>query len=258
MFERLISRIKGLENKILPNNTESRNNYSLSQENGSVFSPEDINVNGKLDEAFSQGDAGDCWLLSSILAMSYSESGKQVLSDSITPLANGDIKVSFDGNKTEYTVSESELIEQNKQFGDKTSYYSTGDDDVLAVELAIEKMVADDSVNTKFSIADGGNPYSVFKTFGADELKIASAKDELNEALAHFQDIENDCSMTLGVIEQSVCGLKANHAYTVKNVDDENVTLIDPWDTSEEITVNRTDLINSYEHLNIIHAEFGT
>lgn len=256
MFGLIISGIRTLEEKISSYNKEYTNKDSLSEQSDSVFSPENINVNGKIDESFSQGDAGDCWLLSAILAMSYSESGKQVLDDSINVQSDGGIDVSFEGKDKSYTISPEELIEQNKQFGDETSYYSTGDDDVLAVELAIEKMVADDSVETKFSIADGGNPYSVFKIFGADELDIACTKDEITEALNHYQSEDSDCAMTLGVIGESVCGLKANHAYTVKNVDDDSVTLVDPWNTEEEININRENLINNYERLNIIHSEF--
>ena len=134
--------------------------------NTSIFGKEDKQkengVNGKLDEAVYQGEYGDCWLLSGLLSMSYTESGSQVIEESITSNSDGSVDLYFEGIDKEYTVSKKELEAENKAVKEKSNY-SRGDDDALAIELGIEKVVSDPNVETKYSIQGGGNPYYVYK-----------------------------------------------------------------------------------------------
>ncbi len=213
-------------------------------------------INGEIDEPVYQGEYGDCWLLSGILSMSYTDSGAQALKDGINLNSDGSVDISFSGANREYNISAEELERYNMSDMDENSLYSTGDDDMLAVELGIEAIVSDETVDTKYSIQDGGNPYYVFKLFDADNIKVASSKEKIITSFDYFEENQDKCSMTLGVVDKSVCGLKANHGYAVKSIDKDDVILVDPWDSASEISVSKKELIQHYENLSIVYADF--
>jgi len=84
---------------------------------------------------FGQGETGDCWLLASISALSATESGRQVIRDSISTDEDGNITVTFKGIGISYTITPEEMIEIRN-----SKVYSFGDNDVLAIERATEKL----------------------------------------------------------------------------------------------------------------------
>ena len=106
------------------------------------------NVNGKIDEGVFQGGTGDCWLISSILALNATEAGKQILNDAMQVNADGSVTVTFKGIKTadgkpvQYTITAEEI---RKHDTDYNSYdaFSNGDNDMLVMELAVEKLEKD-------------------------------------------------------------------------------------------------------------------
>ena len=236
--------------------------FNENKEKNSIFetqdeAPRENGVNGKLDEAIYQGEYGDCWLLSGILSMSYTESGAEVIQESINANANGSVDVFFDGIGKEYTVSADSLKNENKDVSEKSNY-SRGDDDALAIELAVEQVVADKTVDTDFDIKDGGNPYHMYKLFGAERIGVASTKEKIESAFDYFEENSDDCSMTLGVVDKSVCGLKKNHGYSVKEVNTSSVVIVDPWNSEKEISVNMQKLLKSSDNLSVVYAEFAT
>ena len=225
----------------------------------SVFGKEEKEngVNGKLDEPIYQGEYGDCWLLSGLLSMSYTESGAKVIEESITVNNDGSTDLYFEGIGKEYSVTASELEAENKEIDEKSNY-SRGDDDALAIELGIEKVVSDPNVETKYSIQGGGNPYYVYKLYGAEKIGVAKDKEEISDAFEYFKNNADECSMTLGVTDKKVCGLRQNHGYAVKEVTTSSVVIVDPWNSEEEIKVNKEKLLKESGSLSVVYSQFAT
>ncbi len=82
-----------------------------------------------------QGEIGDCWLLAGINSLSYSKLGENVLKNSIQNNKNGTYTVALKRGKFLICDFTSSDIKYAKQSG----RYSSGDSDVLLMELAVEK-----------------------------------------------------------------------------------------------------------------------
>lgn len=178
MFNKVMSFFNGVFNDI-----NSYDSYASTKKNNeetsSVFDDDATNkqnnVNGVLDEAIYQGEYGDSWLLSGLLSMSYTESGAEVIKESITSNSDGSVDLYFKGLDKGYNVSSSELDAEKKTVCEKSNY-SKGDDDALAIELGIEKLVSDPTIKTEYNIQDGGNLYQMY---GADKINIANTEEEI-------------------------------------------------------------------------------
>lgn len=105
-------------------------------------------VNGQIDEGVYQGGTGDCWLLSAILALNATEEGQQVIRDSLQVNSDGSVAVTFKGIKTadgepvQYTISADEIKAHDTDYN-SNDMYSNGDNDMLVMELAVEKLEKD-------------------------------------------------------------------------------------------------------------------
>ena len=212
-------------------------------------------INGKIDETVYQGNYEDCWLISGVLAMSYTEEGAGIIQDSIKQNTDGSIGVTFPFNAETYNISKDEFEKNNLSIYSREYNYSVGDDDMLALELAAEKLIQAQGI-TKYSIQDGGNPYYIFKMFNADNIIVSKSPNDVINAFKEFERFPDKYAMTLGVLENSVCGLKKGHGYAIKTVDKDNVILVDPWDTSKEISVDKNELLNYAEDLSLVYAKF--
>lgn len=222
-------------------------------------SKDENSLNGTIDYPVQQGEIGDCWLISAVLSMSYNEDGSQAIEDNMNIHDNGDVDVYFPGEEKQYSVTASEIEKENNNVNSEgKTKYSSGDDDMLAIELAVDKIVKDDTVKTKYSLEEGGNPYYIFKLFGADTIKVADSKLELKQALNNFEENSSEYSMTLGVVDKPVMGLLKDHGYSVKSVDEDNVVLVNPWDSTEEISVDKDKLLDNYKNLSIVYAKFDS
>ena len=99
-------------------------------------------VNGKIDEHVGQGGTGDCWLLTGVLALNSTKVGKNIIKSSITANADGSVTVNFKGVGVSYTISLDE-IKKHDTDNIKKDAYSNGDNDMLVLELAVEKLKND-------------------------------------------------------------------------------------------------------------------
>lgn len=93
----------------------------------------------RMIEPTKQGkNAIDCWLLSGLNALNQTSWGKKSIKDAIKPDGEGGVYITFPGSPIEqktFYVSVEDLYKAKKS--DK---YSKGDDDVLAIEVATEKL----------------------------------------------------------------------------------------------------------------------
>lgn len=122
------------------------------------------NVNGEIDNDIQQNDLGDCALLSSVFAMAQSDKGAKNIKDSIkiNKNENGEetYDVTFSGIGETYTVSASEIKDAQSDDGRQ---YSTGDDDMALIELAVEKCFKesdDETINQIYGSDDNTSEYS--------------------------------------------------------------------------------------------------
>ena len=213
-------------------------------------------VNGCIDENIWQGDYLDCWLIAGVLSMSYTEAGAEIINDSIKIKSNGDVDILFPDSENTYTVSKDEMKNHNVDKYEPGVNYSCGDDDMLAIELALEEMIEEENI-TKYNFEDGGNPYYTYKLYGAEDINITKTKQDIDEAFKYFEDNKDKCSMTINIIDKSVCGLKVDHSYALKSIDKNGtVHIVDPWDTTKDVTANKEDLINNYKNVSIVYTDF--
>lgn len=105
-------------------------------------------VTGRISNT-KQGKMGDSYLLSSLNSLANSESGKSIIKDAISVNNDNSINVKFKGINKEYNITRKELkdasrayliqMDKNGKVKNYSKKYSTGDGDVLALELAMEK-----------------------------------------------------------------------------------------------------------------------
>ena len=118
--------------------------------------------------------------------------------------------------------------------------------------IDIQKQGEDSSETEKYTISKDelyNSNYLNYKSFD-DTVKLMA-----NQALENF---ENDKENTAVVFENgdnkqytevknsngNNAYLVGSHAYSVVDVNDDTVTLVNPWNTAEEIEVNRQELLN--------------
>lgn len=229
-------------------------------------------LNGEIDN-FRQVKQ-DCWLLSGITALKNTNKGKKIIKSSIVNLQNSrQIVVNFKGVKQSITIPY-EVFEAAKQSGN----YVKGDDETLAIEIAAEyykkqliennmanKKIGANIVNGKNVIGGKDNPltggYSsdiIYMLTGKVSKTIYNSNQELNKQIKNeiqkMTENPNKYVMTCN-FKQRKNGLYINHAYTVKSVDNEYVTLINPHNTSKEEKIPIKDFYDNIKSLTFLNIE---
>ena len=223
-------------------------------------------INGNIDE-FKQGDKNDCWLLASIKAISEHPDGAKIIKDAIKQNPNGVVIVELKGVGISYPITKEEILAAKT-----TGKYATGDDDVLAIELAFEKY--------RIHIVDSGkatakNPFSpnymqyyypsnpLESGFSKNAIEILTGKKAKRIApLVDKNLILNDTKIELKkygeevlkpyILDKNnvvVAALQTKedsaHAYYVKGMIDDKVVLIDPYNSSKEVVMPKDEFFSS-------------
>ncbi len=241
-------------------------------------------VNGEIDEYIKQGQTGDCWIISGIIALNSTNEGKQIIKNSITINEDGSATVSFKGAQASYRITAEDI----KRFDtDNNTYdcYSNGDNDMLILELAVERLkkdVRDGKVslglsedtyegyhNNEYSIEGGFAQQLIYlmtgktsETYIADGETTYDLADGLSndEVYSVLRDAANHPGtvLTIGLyydvkhancVDGKVFNIdltNGGHALAVTNVDEENqtVTIVNPWDSTEEFTMSWAEFAN--------------
>ena len=200
--------------------------------------------NGKVDENFTQGQTGDCWLLATINALSKSKKGQEILDKTVKTNSDGTVTVRLQGVEKEYRFTLNEIYAEDK--------LCSGDMDVRAIEMAVKKYM--DENNTNFLLLNhfvGNMSSTAYKILVKDNSNVISnifsAVGDYIFGISDSQikDFNNpDCiSVALSFFgeETPVKGGKLMnwHAYTIIGADDKNVYLENPHKTGEKITVTK-------------------
>ena len=225
-------------------------------------------VNGAIDGQVLQGNTGDCWLLTALEAMSSTEEGKNIISDSITINDNNTVTVTFKGIGVSYTLTADEIAKYDTDNNTSDSY-SNGDNDALIMELAVEKLWKDinsgkvilntnneDITYTDRSIDGGGLPVQMIyyltgiesSEYYHEDLSDLS-KNEVYQVLSNALE-KGNTAVNFGIyynehsaklIDGSTYSLDVEdggHALAITNITSDTVTFVNPWDSKEEYTMS--------------------
>ncbi|MBQ9245397.1 hypothetical protein IJ182_03920 [bacterium] len=222
-----------------------------------------------------QGYIGDCWLLSGVTALNFSEQGQALLKNAVTYNDDDTYTVNFKGIGTEIKITKEELEDAKN-----TLIYSQGDDDMIILELAFEaaldkiqsgeievtndhpKLTVNDNEGDLLSSLDGGFFEDVIFLLTGDNVQQVSHKDEnsnekFDEVLDKLQNNPESISVTLGFLGEDLnqqvvitdidnnyvyTVQRSGHAFSIKSVDGDNVTIVNPEDSSKEYVISRETL----------------
>jgi len=229
---------------------------------------------GQID-ATKQRSTGDCWLLSGINALSYTEEGRKIIK-SCLEYEDGYTIVHLKGIGT-YIVEDKELeLVKSQIFGSKQ--YSKGDDDMLIFELAIEKALDDIASGQKaldpsapwwlegrdeLSTTEEGGESSTSGGWGLELMYLVTgktgnrytSKEDMEKALLEFEKNGNkNMAMTASAhtegtaldINGNEVKIAAPHAFAIKEVKNGIVTLTNPWDSSVEIQFTMETFLETF------------
>ena len=264
------------------------------KEQSEVYKKQNSNgVNEEIDDS-KQGRTGDCWLLATVNSLSYSEKGRQIIKDAITVNDDNTYSVEFKGVGTTIVISEDELAKARA-----SGKYSSGDMDVLLMEIATEKVMDKikngeidapeglkaSAINGETSIDGGQMAELIYLLTGekseyqyncnhVDEdsltakiqggflhgiatllgnsleyvynkleknpddycatISFAGGKSSKDDEPVVVKDVNgNDVVLTYG---------SGGHAWSIKSVDGDFITIVNPWDSSVEIVVSKDEI----------------
>lgn len=242
------------------------NEYILSQDEQDELMRyiQDMERDYKIEDT-KQGSIGDCWLLSGVNALSYTQAGRDLLRDVL-----------------DYKPDENKTTVHLKGFGDidigddevlkakNSRQYSNGDEDMVIIELAIEKAldsivenkyvinphadwyvenpteIMNDKNESRFSISGGNVAWSVYLLTGKAGTRY-TGEDTIKSKLLKYKNINNK-SVAIGASLNEDKTLKdsngekielpGSHAYAIKNITTQNgktyVSVVNPHDTKNK------------------------
>lgn len=208
-----------------------------------------IKPNGKFDHPADQHESGDCYLVSTVNSMIAKPALKKKLEDMITILPNGDAKITMKGNNKTYIISAKDIENSN--------YLSSGDGDMRILEIAYDRYVRDeayedDNFIENYGVGDGGIQRCFLEAlFGeqSDENYMdVHAKDFEPKTFDSSPNTAYTFCVGPGIISAKYAYYATNdkgekvyiehrHGYSLVGVNEKGLQIINPWHSSEILTV---------------------
>lgn len=222
-----------------------------------------FDINGMI-EAFAQGQTGDCWFLSSLESLSNSEEGRKLLQDAVQINDDGTYTVKFNGVDWAINITDADL-----RAARNSGQYSSGDDDVLLMEVAAQNFLTqarngqvalseNQNIILGSTINEGDNPLTSGNQRAALQLFTNAAPTDIsNNVDGLLDDIQKNGNTfaavsfyagntTLNTLNTGAVTTGADaysgHAWSIKSVNGNQVTLINPWNSEQEIVTTRDEL----------------
>ena len=268
-----------------PNN----NNFSMTEIMGGNFTKTKTkpktHFNRRIEPTFQSKKQGDCWLLSDINALNLTEWGKQAIYDAIIPDEDGSGGVTIEFNGSPLEQKEIHFSAQDIQEAKDSGKYSSGDDDMVALELATEYtlknmvkkgfgkrvddfdklmgwksylfgVVTDEKNNKQIAISN---------LLGIERIDIGVADVlpgeknyvEAQEKLLKFLANKFDKTASVCTFINDINGerykqeeIHGNHAYAIKKIDyGKEVIIIDPYHSNKEIKLTWNKFLEHVESI---------
>jgi len=232
-----------------------------------------LHIDGVIGK-FEQGNTGDCWLLSGVRALANTKKGAAAIKNSISQGKNGNVTVKLKGYGESYTFTPAQINEAEGRL-------SSGDDDVRVIEMAMEK-------HRQKLINNGYNFLEVNKNDVIDPSSPLNSgtEDEILEALTgkiaeiyatgmNFTDAKGDWvknSLSVKETDKYLSLIKKNpnkyaattsfrhekgpmetaHSYSIRNVDDYSVTVVNPYDSSKDEKILKPIFLGNCADINLL------
>ena len=237
------------------------------------------NFNRKIENTFQSDTQGDCWLLSDINAMRLTPWGRQIIHDAIVPDGKGGVTVKLPGSplpQKNFHISPKEIAEAKA-----SGHYSTGDDDMIALELATEKLskqLVKKGLAERVDQFDDVIGYPSYLTnIKLDKNKIDNSYLSISTLLTGRKRVETDFLLEVNNSENilkfisqnpgktaAVCTFNhykdifgsrddndpvhGNHAYAIQKIDyGKEVIVIDPYHTDKPIRLTWKKFVEDIE-----------
>ena len=202
---------------------------------------------------------GDCWLLSAVYSLSQSSFGLEILNEAVENNFN-QTTVYFKGIDTIISIDNDEITQAME-----SSKYSSGSKSFIIFELAFEKLRKKISkgevvlpeekpyyMKNKFKIFKnklvGGRPAEAFFYLTGNPVYYISSRDyDRFTIFENSKNIVSCCAFDIvdGIPVVDYYGNKINlsssHAYSIKTVDKNFVSIVNPHNTDIEIFLDRLD-----------------
>lgn len=215
---------------------ENTNRTGTHKTSENTYHPEQ-QLDGYIDTV-TQGTTADCWLISGLNALSENQWGRDAIKKAINIKSNGDVVITLKGaygKKKQFTVTAQELNNAKN-----SSKYSSGDMDVLAIELAVEKY------RKQFGERlDGGQDEEIFRLItGSHNTKTISNKQGIKNQIARAKASPEKYAMSAAFY----LGKGVYHAYNISRFETDEygnkfVILTNPWSSQTEIKITEQEFM---------------
>lgn len=249
------------------NNTQLEENFCITLSSAKTAAPASVflSCNGRIENTRQSDYTGDCWLLSNVNTLRDTSWGQQMLKDAIKPDGKGGAIITFKGSKGKQKAFK--ISAQDIAKAKKSGRYSSGDDDMIAMELAMERYLKlYGKLHQRTNTAKAAAGANLEGSTGFDQhefIKLLSGKDVKNHTLLMYDnptkeekaEAKNDLNRILNEIEKNPGkyaitvdfksdwgNMYTNHAYQVKEVitnkkGQKFVVLVNPWDSSQKVKI---------------------
>ncbi len=270
---------QAMQAQTISKNIPSEENTHIQESDNLFPNNEKNNVNGVLEE-FNQGENNDCGLVSTLVSFKNSEKGREFIKQAISKTENG-YSVYFKGAGKSYEITQEELeaaLKSGYSTGNKKG--ESADADAVLLELAFEKAcdeapsslmnfkhkvnnifsflhISDDKYSNKKSI-EAESPYYFMELLTGKKSKMitnflgnfSGSSRILNKlhdkdflACASFYAEEGETQYIKDINGNEIEAVSSGgHVWSIKSIDEDYVTLINPWDSNNEVKVKKEEL----------------
>lgn len=232
---------------------------------------------GNFEQNYKIRGVNDCWLLAGLKAMSLTKDGAKIIQDSISQDENtGNVTVSLNGVNEKYTFTPQEILKAKGHLsnGDddvvviemavekhrrKVLEKGTYDRDYEVFNENLDNRAGD---GTKNFPLNGGSGNELFFLLSGKQSKYYLANSEnflsklpnsdlqqriktsmiykMDDMLSLFSNGQNRYAGTVSFRSQ-IGNMRPEHTYSIRNIENNYVTLIDPNDTAGNVIIPRKD-----------------